>query len=111
MLKENISHKATHNILCIDKTFFKLLFARMLLSNAPAQNTQPLVSKWVGWDGEHMDPHTQQDACEFVQNLLDKLEKGLGVKFIQKMFAGKIIHHTEGINEVYHTKNYEQFYT
>ncbi len=29
MLKENISHKATHNILCIDKTFFKLLFARI----------------------------------------------------------------------------------
>lgn len=89
----------------------KTLYAHMLISRHFAQTPTDLVSKWVGWDGEPMNPMMQQDACEFIQNLLDKLEKALGVDFIHSLFQGKTIHHTDGLTADFHTSSEEPFYS
>lgn len=87
------------------------LFARMWLSKGHPVSTEELVKEWTGWDGEKMNPRVQQDACEFVQILIDKLEKGLGKEFIQSLFAGTTVDNIEGISEEYHATRNQPFYT
>ena len=87
------------------------LFAKLLLSNCRSVTTEPLVKKWVTWGGEPMNPREQQDACEFVQMLIDKLEGGLGVEFIQNLFQADTVQIIEGINEEYHSERFDKQYT
>ena len=89
----------------------KKLFAKMMCSNSPAQSTKGVVKYFIGWDGEPMDPHIQQDACEFLQVFLDKLEGTLGVDFIHKLFKGTTVNCIDGIDKEYHSERSEQFYT
>lgn len=81
----------------------KILFAKLLLSKGRSISTSDLVKEWVGWDGEKMNPRIQQDACDFSQMLIDKLEKGLGQDFIKSLFGISIIDTIEGISEEYHS--------
>jgi hypothetical protein len=58
-----------------------------------------------------MNPRIQQDACEFVEILIDKLEKGLGKDFMLKMFGGSTVDTIEGIDEDYRAMRDQPFYT
>ncbi|OHS98597.1 Clan CA, family C19 [Tritrichomonas foetus] len=87
------------------------LFAKMLLSKGHPVSTEDLVKEWTGWDGEKMNPRVQQDACEFVQILIDKLENGIGKEFIQSLFGGTTVDNIEGISEEYHATRDQSFYT
>lgn len=89
----------------------RMLFTRMYLSNGEACSTEELVKKWVGWDGEPMDPRFQQDACEFIQMLIDKLEGGLTPQFIADFFAGTTQEKIEGINEKFEGASNQPFTT
>ncbi|OHT09563.1 hypothetical protein TRFO_21522 [Tritrichomonas foetus] len=88
---------------------FQYLFAE--LSFYPSKNVDPtpFVSKWTGWDGERVNPRDQQDAVEFLQMLLERLdekEKGL-----TSMFRGQIIHSLVGRTEEYLNTSIEDFIT
>lgn len=87
------------------------LFAKMLLSKGHTLSPDALVSVWTGWDNEKMDPRLQQDACEFSQILIDKLEKGLGGRFIRALFAGTTVDNIEGISDTYHVLRSQTVYT
>lgn len=87
------------------------LYAKMLLSNGRSVTTESLVKEWRGWDGEKMNPHVQQDACEFSQMLIDKLETGLGAQFVNGLFNGTTVDQIEGINEDYHSSLSQPFTT
>ena len=89
----------------------KELFAKMTFSNLPYQNTKGVVKYFRGWDGEPINPTIQQDACEFLQVFLDKLEETLGVSFIHSLFKGTTINCIDGISTQYHSEREEQFYT
>ena len=89
----------------------KELFAKMTFSNLPYQNTKGVVKYFQGWDGEPLNPMIQQDACEFLQVFLDKLEQTLGVDFIHSLFKGTTINCIDGISAKYHSEREEQFYT
>ncbi|EAY17716.1 Clan CA, family C19, ubiquitin hydrolase-like cysteine peptidase [Trichomonas vaginalis G3] len=89
----------------------KELFSKLYYSERQSQSTEKLINSWVGWDGQKLNPVIQQDACEFLQDLLDKLEKGLGVDFVHSLFKGTTTHYTEGINEKYESQKTESFLT
>jgi ubiquitin C-terminal hydrolase len=87
------------------------LFLEMHLRTAGELSPKNLVKEWVSWDGEPLDPRVQQDACEFVQMLLDKLEGGLGRDFVKDLFYGTTVDHIEGINVPYQSTNAQPFVT
>lgn len=81
----------------------KNLFSQMRESGVKALNPTALADKWVTWDGTKLDVHKQQDASDFSQMLIDKLE-GIG---IDKMFKGSLIHSFDGISTEYHSEQKE----
>ena len=86
------------------------LFARMMLYNGYLLSTEDLIKEWTGWDGEKMNPRIQQDVCEFVQILIDKLEKGLGEDFVRSLFGGTTVDKIEGISDKYSRNSDQPFY-
>jgi ubiquitin C-terminal hydrolase len=85
------------------------LFCRMYVGNSEQLSPESLVRQWIGWDGEPMDPLTQQDACEFCQGLIDKLEDGLGQSFVHDLFGGTIVHKIQGRTVEYSAVRLEPF--
>ena len=79
----------------------RTLFTRMYLSDGRQQTPKQLIDVWTGWDGKLMDPYKQEDAFEFTQMLIHKLENGLSKEFINELFAGTTIDIFEGISEKY----------
>ena len=79
----------------------RTLFTRMYLSDGRQQTPKQLIDVWTGWDGKLMDPYKQEDAFEFTQMLIHKLENGLSKEFINELFAGTTIDIIEGISEKY----------
>jgi hypothetical protein len=53
---------------------FQYAFAQLLFSPSEYVDLSPFVSKWHGWDGQPVNPHRQQDAGEFLQMILERLE-------------------------------------
>jgi ubiquitin C-terminal hydrolase len=87
------------------------LYARMLLSRGYALSPEDLVKTWQNWDGTPMNPRLQQDACEFVQMLIDKLENGIGHDVLHAMFRGTTIDTITGLTDDYVAHRDQQFYT
>ncbi|OHS93496.1 hypothetical protein TRFO_40213 [Tritrichomonas foetus] len=87
------------------------VYAKMLLSEGHSVTTENLVKEWTGWDGEKMNPCIQQDACEFVQMLIDKLEGGLGRDFVNGLFGGTTVDTIEGISDEYKATRSQPFST
>lgn len=87
----------------------RILFAEMYLSNGELINPTKLVDVWTGWDGEPMNPEIQQDAFEFTQMLIDKLEGGLTPKFLNQIFGGTQIVEFVGLSETYQSSSVQPF--
>lgn len=101
-----ISYKGTDEFMIQLST----LFAKLLITKSNAITTEHLVKNWIGWDGEPMNPHSQQDANEFVLSLLDKLESGLNKEFIQEMFQETNIITIDGLTEEFHAERFDKQY-
>ena len=76
-------------------------FARMYLGKGQPLSAESLVSKWTDWGGEPMNPMVQQDAYEFAQMLVDKIEGGLSREVIQDLFGGNTVDVIEGMSTEY----------
>jgi ubiquitin C-terminal hydrolase len=87
------------------------LFVRMLLGRGRNVSPKGLVDQWTGWDGQPMDPLVQQDACEFTQMLIDKLQEHLGQEFVGDLFAGTTVDLIEGMDVVYRSEKSQPFMT
>ncbi|OHT10220.1 hypothetical protein TRFO_20511 [Tritrichomonas foetus] len=87
----------------------RILFAEMYLSKGQLQSPNKLVEVWTGWDGEPMDPLIQQDAVEFTQMLIDKLESGLTREFMNDIFGGTTLDKFEGISDHFISQSEQSF--
>lgn len=87
----------------------KILFAEMYLSKGQLINPSKLIDVWTGWDGEPMNPMVQQDALEFAQMLIDKLEGGLSPAFLNQIFGGTTIDKFIGLSEEYESQQKQPF--
>jgi hypothetical protein len=89
----------------------KKLFQLMYLQKGQEANPKPLVQQWTGWAGEPMNPNIQQDACEFVQMLIHKVENGLGKSFVGDLFTGTTDDRLDGLDVTYHAERSQPFVT
>ena len=87
------------------------LFAQLTFSPLTYVDPSPLVRIWKGWDGEVVNPHQQQDAVEFCQVFLDRIESVL--PNLAQLFKGEIVHHISGVgdNSCYRKDVVESFVT
>lgn len=83
----------------------KNLFCRMRESSTGAVSPIKLTENWVNWDGTKLNVHTQQDASEFIQMLIDKVS----LIVPQTMFRGMLVNHIDGITEEFHAERCEPF--
>ncbi|OHS93051.1 hypothetical protein TRFO_12061 [Tritrichomonas foetus] len=102
-----LEYKGNDDFMCSLRT----LYAQMYLSKGQLQTTEDLVRVWTGWDGEPMNPMIQQDACEFTQMLIDKLEGGLTPQFINSLFGGTTVNIFEGLSEEFSAESVQPFST
>ena len=86
------------------------LFCSMMYSNLDAVSTKELLDSWSSDGSDPFDYHTQQDACEFLELLLDKLERSIG-KEVTKIFAGKFVNRIESLDGKQKSESEEPFVT
>lgn len=90
----------------------QLLFAKLIYAPLSAIDASPFVKNWKGWDGMPINPLEQQDAVEFVQSVLDKLDEKLSDHPVKYSVKGKIIHEVKNVsNGVIEATNKESFTT
>lgn len=83
------------NLLFINE--LKKLFGRMRDTVESEVSPANVIDKWITWEGTKLNPHIQQDASEFVQMLIDKLDLG---KVIPKTtFNGSFVQVIESIED------------
>jgi len=87
----------------------KDLFLKMRHGTYSSINPATLIENWVSWDGSKLNPRNQQDAAEFVQMLIDKLEPLSNQ--IHSLFCGKLINSINGIDVEYKSAVVEPFST
>lgn len=87
----------------------QMVFARLLFYPSSFVSTQSFFSLWKGWDDVLMNPREQQDAVEFLQLILDRLDTKY--ENLIDVFKGKILHETIGVNTDYECKSEEEFTT
>ena len=66
---------------------FQDLFARLSFSNFSHTSPEKFVNQ-IEWYGEKLDPSKQQDGCEYLDLLLDKLENQFPPNSISNLFKG-----------------------
>lgn len=77
------------------------LLAKLIYSPLVSIDASPFVRVWKGWDDLPIDPHEQQDAGEFVQMLLDRLDSRLEGKPVSKSILGQFEERVVQINGNY----------
>lgn len=65
------------------------IFAKLLLFPGNYVDTSSFVSMWRTWDGSQVNPREQQDAVEFFQLLLDRLEEIIP-DVVKSLFQGEM---------------------
>ena len=65
------------------------IFAKLLLFPGNYVDTSSFVSMWRTWDGSQVNPREQQDAVEFFQLLLDRLEE-IMPDVVKSLFQGEM---------------------
>lgn len=89
--------------------FFQLLFARLTAFPAPYIDTTEFFSHWTGWSGEKVNVREQQDAVEFLQLLLDKIND-MSPDTIS-VFQGEVQHDVVGVSVDFKSSAVEKFTT
>lgn len=89
----------------------QLLFARMIYSPVCCINTKPFIRLWKGWDGMPIDVNEQQDAVEFVQMILDKIDETLESKPVTESVRGTILREMIGVSVDYVSESFDNFTT
>lgn len=94
-----------------DDWFKKLqyLFAQLMYYPTDAVDPSPFIRKWKWYDDEPVNVHDQQDAVEFIQMFIDRMNDV--IPNIKRLFTGTIIHETVGVTVDYHSENMEDFIT
>ncbi|OHT14078.1 hypothetical protein TRFO_15596 [Tritrichomonas foetus] len=83
------------------------LFLKMLLFPSNDIDPSSFVRNWNGWDGKPINPREQQDATEFLQMFLDRIEEK--IPFTKELFKGTILHHTDGVSHDFHHDTFEEY--
>ncbi|KAK8883309.1 Ubiquitin carboxyl-terminal hydrolase 34 [Tritrichomonas musculus] len=89
-----------------------LLWTKLLYAPFHSINTQPFIKNWTGWDGKPINTMEQQDAVEFVQMLLDRIDEKLqDIKPVSNSVQGSILHKLKGISVDFESDSHEKFTT
>ena len=83
------------------------LFLKMLLFPSSDIDPTSFVKCWKGWDDKPINPREQQDAIEFLQMFLDRIEGK--VPITKSLFKGVILHHTDGVDCDFHQNINEEY--
>ncbi|OHT04632.1 hypothetical protein TRFO_27843 [Tritrichomonas foetus] len=78
---------------------FQNLFSRLRFSILRSETTQSFIDHFIWDDGEKLSPSRQQDCCEYLLKLLDKLEKELTAEKLNHLFQGKISNKIESVKD------------
>lgn len=87
----------------------QLVAAKLLYSPFATVDPSPFVSHWKGWDDQPINPHEQQDAGEFVQMLLDRLNDTLEGKPVLNSVIGQFEERIQQINGDYSNESLSVF--
>ncbi|OHT11183.1 hypothetical protein TRFO_01109 [Tritrichomonas foetus] len=92
-----------------DHWFFELqdMFAKLLYFPSSYIDPTGYVKLWKGWDDTYVNPRQQQDAVEYLQMLLDRIEEK--VPNSSNLFKGEIVHSVVGISQEYTAETVETF--
>lgn len=82
-------------------------FAQLWLLPTNYVKISNFIRCWRGYDNEIINPREPQDAAEFLQLLLDRLEQI--IPSITEIFTGTIEHLTKGVAVSYERKSTEKF--
>lgn len=89
-----------------------LVFSKLLYAPLKSLNMSSFVKNWLGWDGCPINPMEQQDAVEFIQMILDRIdEKFNDTKPVTQSVRGTILHQMKGITVDYQSDSHETFTT
>ena len=93
-----------------DWTFeLQMIFAKLLFFPSSFVNTKPFFNIWKGWDGKPLKTYEQQDAVEFLQLVIDRINEK--IPHVADIFKGKIQHETVGVDSEYRKTSDEDFTT
>lgn len=86
------------------------LFMRMHLTKCNSVSAKTFADSCSMFEGDVFSPHEQQDAMEFMGQLLDKIQEDETYKnSFKEICQGKIEHHLEGIDYEYNNTDTETF--
>ena len=88
-----------------------LLWLKLLYAPCKAIDASKFVRNWKGWDGLPINPREQQDAVEFVQMILDRIDSVLPEKPVSKCVQGTAVHRVEGMTVQFVSERDELFTT
>lgn len=89
----------------------QLLMANLKYAPLSSIDASGFVNNWKMYGNDPIDPNEQQDAVEFLQILLDRLDESIPGKPISKCVRGQIIHTIKQINGEFQSQSYEDFIT
>lgn len=94
-----------------NKWLFELqkLFAKLIYFPSSFIDTSGFVKVWKDWDGQPINPRLQQDAVEFLNMFLDRIDDK--IPNISNLFKGEIVHSVVGVSQEYSTQTIETFVT
>lgn len=87
----------------------QLLMANLRYSPLSSVDASGFVSNWKMYGNTPVNPGEQQDAVEFLQLLLDRIDTHLPSKPVSKSIRGQIIHTTKQINGDFESTSFEDF--
>lgn len=101
-----VSYKGDNNFLIE----LRNLFLNMFYIPSNSFDLDSLVKNWRVENGEMMRIYEQQDACEYICDLINKIEKFLSKDLIKELFCGSTINYTKGIDVDFSDSQTEDFY-
>ena len=85
------------------------VFAHLLFFPAVYIDPSCFINVWRSWDGEIINPHEQQDAVEFLQMLIDRLESK--IPDAAEFFKGEISYNLLNSQHNFSSETVESFIT
>jgi uncharacterized UBP type Zn finger protein len=76
-------------------------FVRMNGCQCLPASPAKLAGRWIGWDGEKLNARERQEAADFLEQLIDKVQP-LGVSIINEAFQITLRGFVNGCDEEYH---------